>query len=129
MKKLAGLLAALSLMLVLSGCGGRDVEIKIVIPAGTTETFVYSEEEISPKRNRIEVRVEAGAEDTAVLLQPVSGEQKQEEYGTYLTPGMPVKLEAEKGEWYRIGVKVPYSTDEREFVFHLTISNANVRIE
>ncbi len=127
MKKFVLLLLTLSLMTVFSGCGGSEnVEIRIVIPAGTTEEFVYSEEEFSPDRNRIEVRTGADMPDASVLLRPASEPQKQEE-GTYLTHGMRVRLDAQKGKWYRIGVKVQNPGDT-DLVFVLTVSDAVVRI-
>lgn len=124
MKKLMGFLLTLSLMLAVSGCGGsKDVEIKIVIPAGTTEEFVYSEEEVSPDRDQIEVGTIPGMPDAEVILKPASNP-----HGTYLTPGFPVRLEAEKGEWYRIGVRAQNPGDT-DLVFVITVSHAVVRIE
>lgn len=130
MKKFALLLLTFSLMTAFSGCGGsRDVEIHIVIPAGTTEEFVYSEAEVSPVWNRIEVRTTAQMPDTAVTLQPSSEPRQQTAEGTsYLTHGVRVRLEAEKGEWYRIGVKA-HNPGDTDLVFVLTVSDAMVRIE
>lgn len=128
MKKMIGLLLALSLMLALSGCGGKYVQISIVIPAGSTEEYIYSEEEVSPRRDYIAVRAEAGMADTAVILKPVSVQQERAYEAAYLTSGVEVRLDAEKDGWFRIGVKASNPTDIDQ-VYLLTVSNVNVRIE
>ena len=46
----------------------------------------------------------------------------------YLTPGMPVKMDAEKSGWFKIGVNVQNNTDEDKIVY-VNVDNIEVRIE
>lgn len=127
MKRL-GLL--LCLVLGLTGCGGgKEFDLSITIPAGSTEAFVYTDEEISPKKNSFTVSAGEGLGDTEVRLQPVEGTgEKAYDEEVYLTLGMPVKMEAEKGGWFRIGVSVQNPTEEDREVF-LHVEGVEVRIE
>lgn len=87
--------------------------ISMVIPAGSQEGFVYSQTEISPTRNAIVLTSGEGLGDTEVILKPVEGRQENAyDKATYLTPGMPVTLEAEKGGWFQIGVRASNPTDQ-----------------
>lgn len=54
MKKLMVLLLSILWVLGFVGCQKQDTfDIKIRVPAGSTEEFVYSHEEISPKGKTI----------------------------------------------------------------------------
>lgn len=127
MKRLGCLLC---LVLGLTGCGGRnEFDIGITIPAGSTKAVVYADEEISPKKKSFTVSTGEGLGDTAVYLDPVYLEEENAyDEGAYLTPGMPVKIEAEKGGWFRIGVSVQNPTAEEKEVF-LHVEGVEVRIE
>lgn len=127
MKRL-GLL--LCLVLGLTGCGGRnEFDIGITIPAGSTEAIVYADEEISLKKRSFTVSAGEGLGDTAVYLQSVEvQEENAYDEGVYLTPGVPVKIEAEKGGWFRIGVSVQNPTEEDMEVF-LHVEDVELRIE
>lgn len=75
------------------------------IPAGSQEKFVYSNEEISATGNKIKISTGSGLSDTSVLLK--SNEVEETGYvAEYLTPGMPVELDAQKGAWYKIGISM-----------------------
>lgn len=72
MKKLITLVLTLIFVLAVTGCStnvGQD--ISIVIPAGSQEEFVDSEEEISPNKNQITISSGEGLSDTEVILKPV----------------------------------------------------------
>lgn len=127
MKRLGCLLC---LILGLTGCGGRDeFDIGITIPAGSESTVVYGDEQISPMKRSFTVSAGEGLGDTAVYLQPVEvQEENAYDEGTYLTPGMPVKIEAEKGGWFRIGVSAQNPTEEDMEVF-LHVEGVGLRIE
>lgn len=104
-------------------------DIKIVIPAGGEGPFYYSNEEISPMRSKITLSSGEGLGDTEVVLIPgnITG-GTEETYGpTYMTPGMPVKMDVEKGEWFRVGVAMSNPTDE-DIVVYVRIKGVNVAI-
>ena len=104
-------------------------DIKIRIPAGGEGPFYYSDEEISPVRSKITLSSGEGLGDTEVVL--ISGNiigGTEETYGpTYMTPGMPVKMNVEKGAWFRVGVAMSNSTDE-DIVVYVRIKGINVAI-
>ena len=103
-------------------------DIKIVIPAGSERSTYYSEEEISPTGNKITLLSGEGLGDTEVNLKPteVTEENAYDEY-TYMTPGMPVKIEAEKGGWFRIGVSMSNPTD-KDIIVYVRAKGVDVRI-
>lgn len=108
---------------------GRDkFSLCVVVPAGSQASMVYTHEEISPLGNYIYVIAGDGLGDTEVQLKPV--EVKTEtayDEPVYLTPGMPVKMEAEKGGWFKIGVNVQNPSDEEKIVY-VDVENVTVRI-
>lgn len=108
---------------------GKSYNIKITIPAGSTETYVYSDVEISPKKNKIKIFSGEGLGDTEVILKPIEvNEENVDDRGTYLTHGMPVKMEVEKGAWFRIGVNMQNPTDE-DIVVYVKVKDVDLRIE
>lgn len=93
-------------------------QVKIVIPAGSTrDEITYSEEEISPFGDRIVLSAGDGLGDTEVVLFPMEWEEDRAYEPAYLTPGMPVKMEAEKGAWFRIGIRADNPTKEDRVVY------------
>ena len=130
-KLLAVFLAAVS-GLILTGCGlGGTHAVKIMVPAGSQAEFVYSEEEISPKGSSVTLSSGEGLGDTEVVLRLAesgTGTGQQDVYlPAYLTPGMPVRMEAEKGAWSKIGVSVQNPTGE-DIVVYVDVKGADVRI-
>lgn len=102
--------------------------LSIVVPAGSRETVFYTHEEISPLGNYIIVSSGDGLGDTEVSLKPVEVKMENAyDEPVYLTPGMPVKMEAEKGGWFKIGVKIQNETDE-EMIVYVNVENVTVRI-
>lgn len=129
MKKLTAFVFVLVCVLGLVGCGKNDTyTIRITVPAGSTEAFVYSEEEISATGKKITVSSGEGLGDTEVLLSPVNETVEAGYTATYLTPGMPVVFDAVKGEWFRIGVSVQNDTDTDKTVY-VEVEGVEVRIE
>ena len=103
--------------------------IRIVVPAGSEDPFVYSQEEISPLKNYVIVSSGEGLGDTEVILKPVYVEHENVyEPAVYMTPGMPVKLFAEKGGWFQIGINMQNPTDQDKEVF-VEVKYVKVRIE
>lgn len=135
MKRLMVFVLAYVSILSLAGCGKNDTyQIGITIPARTTkeflyqEDFIYSEEEISPKGNNITISSGEGLGDTEVVLKPIEVREENAYEPTYLTPGMPVKMDVEKGAWFKIGVAVQNDTDTEKTVF-VEVEGIEVRME
>lgn len=102
--------------------------VSMVIPAGSQEGFVYSQTEISPTRNAIVLTSGEGLGDTEVILKPVEGKQENAyDEATYLTPGMPVTLEVEKGGWFQIGVRAANPTNQDRTV-SVNVKYVEVRV-
>ncbi len=108
----------------------ESYNIRITIPAGTTEAFVYSDEEISPKGNTITLYAGEGMGDGEIVLKPVEvKEENAYDEPTYITPGMPVKMNVEKGAWFKIGVNNMQNSSGEDIVVYITVSDVDVRIE
>ena len=101
--------------------------LRIVVPAGSQEKFVYTDEEVSTVRNSIKIWSGDGLGDTEVLLSPVSKTTETGYTATYLTPGMPVEFDAEKDTWFKIGVNMQNSTNE-DIIVYVEVENVAVRI-
>ena len=129
MKKLITLVLALVCVLALAGCGENDTyKVRITVPAGSTEAFVYSNEEISATGKKITISSGEGLGDTEVLLSPVNEDVETGYVATYLTPGMPVEFDAVMGEWFKIGVSMQNDTDTDKTVY-VEVEGVEVRIE
>ncbi|MCM1326366.1 MAG: M56 family metallopeptidase [Bacteroidales bacterium] len=103
-------------------------DIKIIVPAGSREPMVYSHEEISPSRNHIIITSGSNLGDTEIALKPIEVKQERAYDETvYLTPGTPVKMEAEKGAWFKVGIHMPNPT-EKDIEVYVHIENIEVRI-
>ena len=135
MKKLITFCLALIFIFTLAGCGKNDTyKIRITIPAGSTkeiiyqEDFVFSDEEISPTGNTITISSGDGLGDTEVVLKPIEVKEENAYEPTYLTPGMPVEMDVEKGAWFKIGVAMQNDTDS-DIVVYVEVKGVEVRIE
>ncbi len=106
----------------------KEYKIRITIPAGSTEPFCYSDEEISPKGNTLTFYAGEGLGDTEITLLPVEVRRENAyDEPVYITPGMPVKIDVEKGAWFKIGVNIQNPTDENKDVY-ISVRNVEVRI-
>ena len=109
----------------------RRFTLNIRVPAGSTAVFVYSHEQISSMGKRITISAGEGLGDTEVVLKPVETGEGTEavfaEEPVYLTAGMPVKLDVQKGVWYQVGVNVQNPTEE-EFTVKVQAEPVVVRI-
>ena len=101
--------------------------LRIVVPAGSQEKFVYTDEEVSTIRNSIKIWSGDGLGDTEVILSPVNKTTETRYTATYLTHGMPVEFDAEKDTWFKIGVNMQNSTNE-EIIVYVEVENVEVRI-
>ena len=129
MKKLMFKVLAMVFILVLTGCGKNDVyKIRITVPAGSTEAYVYSDEEIAATGKKITISSGEGLGDTEVILSPVNENVETGYVSTYLTPGMPVEFDAVQGEWFKVGVSMQNDTDADKTVY-VEVEGVEVRIE
>lgn len=101
--------------------------LRIVVPAGSQEEFVYTDEEVSTVRNSIKIWSGDGLGDTEVLLFPVNKTAETGYTATYITHGMPVEFDAEKDTWFKIGVNMQNSTNE-DIIVYVEVENVEVRI-
>jgi len=105
----------------------REYQIRITIPAGSIEMFCYSDEEICPKGNTLTLANGEGLGDTEVVLLPVEVKEENAYEPMYMTPGMPVKMDVEKGAWFKIGINMQNPTAEDKDVY-VTVQNVEIRI-
>ncbi len=111
----------------------KEYSIRITIPAGSTEEiayqedFCYSDEEISPTGHQIILSLGEGAGDAEIVLKPIEVKEENAYEPTYITPGMPVKMDVEKGAWFKIGVNMQNPTTE-DIDVYVSVRNVEVRI-
>ena len=101
--------------------------LRIVVPAGSQEKFVYTDEEVSTIRNSIKIWSGDGLGDTEVLLFPVNKTAETGYTATYLTHGMSVEFGAENDTWFKIGVNMQNPTNE-DIIVYVEVENVEVRI-
>lgn len=136
MKKIGINSFAFSMHILFIGFVGKNdtYKISITVPAGTAgeftyiEDFIYSDEEISPIGDTITVSSVEGLPDTEVVLKPIEVKEENAYERTYLTPGMPVEMDVEKGAWFKIGISMNNDTDE-DITFYVEVEGVEVRIE
>lgn len=121
-------ITVLLFLLCMTGCSkAKSYDVKITIPAGSTDTFVYSESEISPDGDSITLSCGKGLGDTEVILKPVN-ESEGSYLPVYLTQGAPAKVDTIKGEWFQVGVSVQNPTSEA-IIVSVHAENVDIRIE
>ena len=129
MKRLIALVLVLVCVPGYVGCAMQsEYAIRIVVPAGSQGEFVYSDEEISPRKSRLEIKSIDMSEDAEFVLKSVDETQENAYECTNFPKGEPLLIDGEKGAWYKIGVAMKNPTNEDiVVVFHVV--NVKVRIE
>lgn len=128
MKKQFAIFLLGAIVLFLAGCkNGNSHVVEIIIPPGSMEEFVYSDTEISPQKDKITILAWAGMADGEVILKPVDAESARGYLPTYLTQGMPETIDAEKGDWFKVGVSVQNPGD-RAITVSVKVENVDIRI-
>lgn len=127
MKKTVIILLAMTIMIAITGCDEKEYAVSIIIPAGSTEQFVYSDEEISLKQDKLKISAGDGLGDTEVVLKMTEGQEENAYELAYLTPGTSVEMAVRKGAWFRIGISVQNASDTDKQVSVL-VQDANIRI-
>ena len=103
-------------------------DISITVPAGSQEDFVYSDEIICPIGDTITISAGENLGDTEVVLLPVKVKEKTAYEPTYLTHGMPVKIDVEKGAWFKVGISMQNNTAE-DIEEYVTVEGVTALIE
>lgn len=129
MKSLIAFILTLVCVLGLVGCSAqKEYAVRIVVPAGNQGEFVYSEEEISPRKSQLDIKSIDMSEDAEFVLMPVSETQENVYECTNFPKGESMLIDVEKGAWYKIGIAMENPTDEDiVVVFHIV--NAKVRVK
>ena len=128
-EKAAALILTLCFILVFSGCEKDNAyQIKITIPAGSTDWFVYSDEDISPTGNKITISAGYGMEETEVILKTVEVREETAYLPETLAPDKPVIMDVEKGAWFKVGVSLQNETETDQTVY-VIVENVKVRTE
>ena len=129
MKKFIAFVLALTCVFGLAGCSTQsDYAIRIIVPAGSQGEFVYSNEELSPRKSQLDIKSIDMPKDAEFVLKPIDATQENTYECTNFPKGEPLLIEVEKGAWYKIGISMKNPTDEDiVIVFHVV--NAKVRIE
>ena len=129
MKKLIALVLALICVLSLIGCGKNETyKVRITVPAGSTEAFVYSDEEVLATGDKITISSGEGLGDTVIILLPVNENVETGYVAEYLTPGMPVEFDATSGEWFKIGISIQNDADT-DITAYVEVEGVEVRIK
>ena len=131
MKKYIPIILSIICLLLLVGCGKREKhEIEILVPAGSSEAFVYSDEEIRPTGNKIKIWAGAGLSDTEVILKPVNENVETGYVAEYLTHGMPVEFDTNnvKDQWFKIGLSVQNDSARGPIAVSVEVESVEVRI-
>lgn len=115
-------------VLFLTSPANKTYEITFHIPAGCENQLVFSDEEISSLKKNISFSVGRDIGDTEIQLKGVEGkEEGAYDEPVYVTPGMPAKMQVERGTWYRVGIYASNDTAEEKIV-HVTVKNVEIRI-
>lgn len=126
MKKIVVFILIFSFLLAFSGCSGEKQEIVIIIPAGSMESYVFSEEVFEATKDEVIITAGAGFADTSITIKTEKGSEENFCEPIYLTHGMPVKMEMEKGGWFKIGVSVQ-NPSEVDIAVSIYISNIEIK--
>ena len=129
MKRLIAFILTLVCMLGLVGCSAqKEYTVRIVVPAGNQGGFVYSEEEISSRKSRLEIKSIDMPEDAEFVLRSVGETQENVYECTNFPKGEPMLIDSEQGAWYKIGIAMENPTTEDIIVvFHVV--GVKIRIE
>lgn len=126
------LLASAAVCMIIAVCfltnPRREYRIGVTIPAGNTGEICYADEEICPKGSSLTFYAGEGLGDGTLQLIPVeAAEENAYDEAWYITPGMPVKIEVEKGAWFRLGIVTENPTGADKEVY-VSVKNVDTRV-
>ena len=126
MKKIFAFILVIISLLLLASCGNKEGNIfHFSIPAGTSETFVFSNQEISPTGSKITLSTDT---EVVIKFSQVREENAYEMITESLVQGTPVEIPLEKDTWYKIGVTIESPLDV-DTVVNIEVSGIKVRDE
>ena len=126
MKKVFIFILAFLMLFSFSACSGEKREIVITIPAGSTESFVFSEEIFIATKDEIIVHAGAGYADTSVTIKTEKVTEENAYEPIYLTHGMPVKIDVEKGGWFKIGISIQNLSSNHDIAASIYLENVEI---
>ena len=129
MKKILLLILIFVCVIGLVACQKQeDFKIRVTIPAGSTEEFVFSDENIIPKGDKITITLCEGPEETEILLKTVNENLTAGYVNTYIEKNVPIKFDTVKEEPLKIGVNAQNPTEE-DIVIYVEVKDVDVSIE
>lgn len=107
MKKLFAIVLCLVLAAGIAGCSKVTYRIGITIPSESPDGYAWSDEEISPHAKKITIHSSDELGDVEIILKPVEAkEENAYDEPVHIARGESVTLNAEKGAWFRIGIRM-----------------------
>ncbi|MBP3677349.1 MAG: hypothetical protein J6I97_03285 [Agathobacter sp.] len=108
-------------------------EIGITLPPdaiemGVNEQIDYSDVEILPTKSKIIIYATQSLGDAGVVLIPIDAMEENEYQPTYITPGMPIEMDVEKGTWYKIGV-AKYNDSDADKTVYVRVEGVETRVD
>lgn len=129
MKKILATVLIIACMVGFTSCKSKEpYTIEFTIPPGSAEDFIYSDQEISPNRNRLTISAGAGISERDIILKPVQVKEENAYEPVVLKQGDSVKIKVEKGAWYKIGVAA-LNPNDVPIAVEVIVENATIRIE
>ena len=86
-----------------NACVKKQCEIQIDVYNDSTVSYFYADEKIVPTTKYISVIAKGDLGDSFVVVKKVNASEN-DTYSSYITKGMPLKIEVEKNEVYEIGI-------------------------
>ena len=126
MKKVLIAIWIFAMLFSFSACNSEKQEIIITIPAGSMEPYVFSEEIFIATKDEIIVYAGAGYADTSITLKTEKVTEENSYEPIYLTQGMPVKIDIEKGGWFRIGISIQNLSHNHDIAASIYIQNVEI---
>lgn len=107
MKKFVAIVLCFVLAVIVAGCGKVTYRIGVTIPSDSTDSFTWSDEEISPNGRKITIHSCDELGDAEIILKPVEvKEENAYDEPVVIARGKSVTLNAEKGAWFKIGIRM-----------------------
>lgn len=129
MKKILVVFIILACLLGLTSCVSKEpYTIEFTIPPGSSDGFIYSDQEIFPNRNKLIIRAGAGISERDIILKPVQVQQENAYEPVTLKQEDSVKIRVEKGAWYKIGVAA-HNPNDVPIAVEIIVENSTIRIE
>ena len=113
-----------------NACVKKQCEIQIDVYNDSTVSYFYADEKIVPTTKYISVIAKGDLGDSFVVVKKVNASEN-DTYSSYITKGIPLKIEVEKNEVYEIGIlnKEEYQNVSDIKTFTIIVEGVDVLIE